>query len=395
MKYIIERIKISFLLTLSAILIFSSCNKDPLQIPGPLAITPPAGLALGETIASIPTDSLYYKIIVKAGLLATINNRSTFWTMFVPDNTAVRVFITAITGGAVPAAAPDAAFAAFIASASFPAANANGLVNYNLCPQIITTASIPSAFPNFQYPCNLNPAPSISALLRLTTFPSIRNGNWLNNVPLTAVNNSTVNGVIHHLAAVVTPPSRFLIDRVNSDADLTILKAALSRADSGVAPSASTSLIGALGNIGANLTVFAPSNQAFKNIIALLTGGAINNSQPDAVYIGFLGSNNISTQTVKGIVVYHIMGTRAFANNFPTTAASYPTLLNGAIPAHPGVSLKCIFTGLNVTAATSKGVVNATASNIAINPTPDPGGTSDQHFLNGTLHKIDQVMLPQ
>ena len=35
------------------------------------------------------------------------------------------------------------------------------------------------------------------------------------------------------------------------------------------------------------------------------------------------------------------------------------------------------------------------ASNIAINPTPAPGGTSDQHYLNGVIHKIDQVLRPQ
>ena len=218
---------------------------------------------------------------------------------------------------------------------------------------------------------------------------------------MSSVNTSTVNGVIHHTAAVVAPPSRYLWDRLNgsgtipADPDLTILKAAIIRADSGVAPTASTSLIGALNNIGANLTLFAPSNQAFKNVISFLSGGLIPPNVPsDVPYISFLNTN-VGSQTVKGIVVYHIMGVRAFSNNFPTTATSYPTLLNGAVPTHPGVSLKCVFTGLTVTAATAKGVVNTTASNIAIDPTPDPGGTSDQHFLNGTLHKIDQVMLPQ
>jgi len=62
------------------------------------------------------------------------------------------------------------------------------------------------------------------------------------------------------------------------------------------------------------------------------------------------------------------------------------------------VGLKVTFTGpTTITSATVKGVgaANTTASNIAINPTPDPNGTSDQHFINGTLHKIDQVLFPQ
>lgn len=395
MKYITDQFKISFLLVCSAILILASCNKAPEQIAGPAAITVPPGNALGATIANIPTDSLYYKLIVRGGMLTTINTTSTTYTMFVPDNNAMRVFINAISGGAVPINAPDPVFVGFI-NTNIPVATANGIVSYNICPQALPTASIPATFPNFQYPSILNPAPSISALLRLTTFPTTRNGNWINNVPLTSVDNtSSVNGVIHHAAAVVIPPSRYLWDRINTDADLTILKAALTRADSGVAVSASTSLIGALQNIGANLTVFAPSNQAFKNLISVLTGGALPPNAPDANFIAFLGSASITTQLVKGICVYHILGTRAFANNFPITATSYPTLLNGAIPTHPGVSLKVTLSGFNVTAATVKGVINASASNIAINPTPDPNGTSDQHFLNGTLHKIDQVLLPQ
>jgi hypothetical protein len=200
-------------------------------------------------------------------------------------------------------------------------------------------------------------------------------------------------------------------ERINTDADLTILKAAIIRADSGIAPTTSASLIWALSNFGPNLTVFAPNNQALKNGISFLTSGAIPPTAPDAVFIGFLGSNSITTLTVKGLIVYHILGSGAFLNNLPTTAASFPTLLNSAVPTHPGISLKCTLSPtLGVTAATCKGVINPTASNVLINPTPDalasygatpPAspityiGTSDQFYINGTLHKIDQVMLPQ
>ena len=244
-------------------------------------------------------------------------------------------------------------------------------------------------------------------MVRLLTFPSTRNGNWVNNIPLLAVDNVVANGVIHTAAAMPVPPSRVLAQRIFSDPDLTYLAAAYQRADSGVAPTTSASLIWALSNFGPNLTVFAPSNAAFQNLIFGLvyqqvfaqTGSvAIATAFANgAVAAGpaFLSTNNVSTQMVKGIVVYHMFGYRAFTNNFPTTSTFYRTLLNGGIPTHPGISLVCTFTGPFVTAASVKGVGNATASNIAINPTPDPGGTSDQHFVNGTLHKINQVMLPQ
>jgi len=46
-----------------------------------------------------------------------------------------------------------------------------------------------------------------------------------------------------------------------------------------------------------------------------------------------------------------------------------------------------------VGAATVKGLANASASNVIINPLP--AGSSDQHYVNGVMHKIDQVLLPQ
>jgi uncharacterized surface protein with fasciclin (FAS1) repeats len=68
--------------------------------------------------------------------------------------------------------------------------------------------------------------------------------------------------------------------------------------------------------------------------------------------------------------------------------------LNNAVNAHPGVALQATLgmTGM-ATSASVKGVVNATASNIQINPAAN--GTSDQHYINGVLHVIDQVLRPQ
>lgn len=433
MKYISKRIKIHLLLILSMIVILSACNKAVEQFTeSPVVV--PTGKTLGETLAATATDSLYYKLIVKAGLVATLNNKATIYSMFVPDNNAMKIFINAISGGLVPLLAPDAVFAKFI-DANIPAATAVGIVSYNISAQSLLSVNIPSTFPNFQYPTILNPAPSVSALLRLTTFPSTRNGKWLNNGPLTAVDLVTANGVIHHTAFVTTPPQRFLWDRISTDTALTYLKAAINRADSGTSDPGT--LQGALLNIGANLTVFAPTDAAFK---ATLTGAIYKGLLPlvtqqlTAAYIGAgmtpadaatkaamdapaiaigqaraLASSPtvfsnpalysvLTAQTVKGIVVYHIFGYRAFTNNFPTTTTYYPTLLNRAISTHPGIGLTATFGVPFVTAATLKGVGNATASNIIINASPlipDPKGTSDQHYLNGVIHKIDQVLLPQ
>jgi len=412
MKYIAKRIKTGILLSLAAIAILSSCNKDMEQFASPAYVAPTLP-ALGTTIASIPDDSLYYKLIVRGGMLTTINTLTTInsqvnvFTLFVPNNQAMRNFCNLISGGAT-IGYTDAQYSAFI-NAAIPVATAASIVSYNMIPQSITMASVPGTFPNWFYPTNLNPTSGagFNPLVRLTTSPSTRNGNWINNIPLVSVNLAAANGYIHTSAAVAAPPSTPLWDRINTDADLTYLKAAVQRADSGVSITTSASLQWALTNFGPNLTVFAPSNAAFQTLIfnmvyaqvfALTGNAAIATAAANgAVAAGpaFLATNNVSTQQIKGIVVYHLMNGRAFTNNFPTTATFYPTLLNGGIPTHPGVSLTATFTAGQVSAATVKGVGNPTAANVAINPFPTPFGTSDQHFINGSLHKINQVLLPQ
>lgn len=408
MKHIIKKITFNVLLAISAVLVLASCNKDLEQFTE--TVVTPAGLTLGQTLDNNDDDSLYYRLVVRGGQLAGISSNSTLYTLFVPDNNAMRGFITAISGGLVPPGAPDAVFSNFITT-NIPPATAAGIVGYNILPQVVRAADIPATFPNYQYPTILNPAPTISALLRLTTFPSTRNGAWLNNVPLIDVDQEASNGVIHHTAFVVTPPQRFLWDRINTDTDLEYLKAAIIRADSGTA--APGTLVGALNNIGANLTVFAPTDAAFQTTITgVITQVLIGLGVPPATALAqatalassptiFSNPNLypfLTAEAVKGIVVYHVMGTRAFTNNFPTTATNYPTLLNGGVPAHPGITLQATFGVPFVTAATVKGLGNATDANVLINPSPlipDPNGSSDQHYLNGTIHKIDQVLLPQ
>lgn len=402
------------LLAVLCFIILSACNKQVEQFSEAAPVTP-TGQALGEKLASTPNDSLYYRLIVTAGLQGMINNKSTAFTMFVPDNNAMKIFINALSGGLVPLAAPDAVFSGFI-TANISKANAAGIVSYNIVPQALPSASIPSTFPNFQYPTILNPAPSVSALLRLTTFPTTRNGAWINNIPLTGAAVAAANGLIYQSAFLVTPPQRFLWDRINTDPGLTYLKAAIIRADSGLAATAPTSLVGALNNIGANLTVFAPTDSAFKaGAQSTIKAGLVAMGVPVGtadIQATFLAStpdvfNNpllfsvLTAETVKGLIVYHILGSRAFTNNISTTPINSPTLLNSAISIHPGVTLQAIFGGAPAypfaTSATVKGAANATPSNIIINSSPllpDPFGTSDQHYLNGVLHKIDQVMRP-
>lgn len=409
--YIINKIKNRLALSALVLVLLSSCNKlyvDPTPIVPPGDV---AGNTLAKALAASPNDSLFYRLVIKSGILtatpATITDSTLRFTMFVPDNNAMKVFINAASGGLVPLNAPDAVFSAFI-TANIPVTTALPVVSYNIIPQAITTASFPTSFPNLNYATIFNPAPTLSSLFRLTVFLSKRGSiNWVNNIPLSSADMVVSNGIIHHVPVLNTPPSTYLWDRISTDGDMTYLKAAIQRADSGVA--AASTLQAALQNIGANLTVFVPTDSAMRAALTgLIAQGLIAQGVPPAAALPTAASlaatpavfsnpalyTSLTPTLVKGIVVYHILGTRAFSVNLPTTATRFPTLLNTAIAAHPGVSIQATLTGPSVTAATVKGVANASASNIKINPVPG-SGTSDQNYLNGIIHKIDQVLIPQ
>jgi len=122
--------------------------------------------------------------------------------------------------------------------------------------------------------------------------------------------------------------------------------------------------------------------------------------------LGSMVSAVLTPTLAKGVVAYHIIssqsgtfappGIRVFSVNLPTTPAAVKTLLNSAVSVHPGVTVQAVFANLApgvavVSSATVKGAANATASNLLINPTV----TSDVNAVNGVMHKIDQVLLPQ
>jgi uncharacterized surface protein with fasciclin (FAS1) repeats len=92
--------------------------------------------------------------------------------------------------------------------------------------------------------------------------------------------------------------------------------------------------------------------------------------------------NFIPVQQVRGIVAYHIWGTRAFAANLPTTATDIPTLLQVA-PGTPPLTVKVQNTGV---AITLKGNGNPVNANVI---------AADRHAVNGVLNKINMVLLPQ
>lgn len=424
------RIKSSMLLLVAGAVFFSACNKLEVA-PTPL----PSSQATSPTLASLLDDpgfSLLKAAVTKAGLMPALSNPSTRFTVFAPDDAAITASLT-------PILPPGVTPALYIESLT--AVQAGQLIQYHVLPQVVKAATIGARFPNFEYPTLLNPAPSVSALLRLTSFPSVRPGlgAWVNNVPIIAADIEAVNGVVHKVFRIVMPPSTDLWARIQGETDLSYLRAAIARADSGVAPGAR--LQDALNTavnpsaIGANLTVFAPTDAAMSAFVTgaitqALVGQGFPLATAQAVAGGLVGAfgptiisnpssipdvppippgTNIGARLAavltptlaKGIVAYHVIssqsgtygppGLRVFSVNLPTTATTVKTLLNSAVPVHPGVTVQASFAspvpGISVvTGATVKGLTNPTASNVVV---------PDLHSINGVLHKIDQVLLPQ
>lgn len=385
--------KLRSLLLIASVLIIAACNKE---VPDPVPLTPETP-ATSQTIADLLNDasfSLLKAAATKAGLLETLGDRTAVYTLFAPDDAAMqRSGINSL------------------AIAALPVDQLRAILQYHIVGGRINSARIPTTFPNLQLPSllQLQPPGAIPTGLRMSIFPSRRGNNaWVNNVPLTAVDIPAANGIIHKTATIVFPAAPTMLwNRINTDPNLTYFKAAIQRADQAT-PSAN--LVAALSNGGANLTVFAPSDNAFRQVLTLqITGALMAQGVPQATaqaQATFLASTPdvftnpalasvLTPTTVQGIVLYHLLGTRAFTVNFPTTATLTRTLLNNAVAAHPGVALQTTFGPMGPTSATVKGLGNQTAANIQLSVAPAPNGTSDQNYINGILHVIDQVLLPQ
>ena len=398
--------------------LFSSCNKDVQQFPAPVLPTYPANSngALQKTIAATDNDSLYNRMIIKSGLASTLNDSSRSYTMFITDNNGMKAFMTAAFG--IPAGSSNLVYSTFITT-TLPAANAAAIVSYNTVGQTYTFGSLPAAFPNTPLPSLIVLDPT-APFFRNLILPS-RQGtpaNYVNTIPVIGTDQVASNGIIHHTATVVTPPSAVLKTMIAGEATLSYFRAAIQRADSGQA--VGTGQFDYLLNYGVtNMTVLAPNDAAFQTFIftvvfgkALAAGASVpaaTTAANTAVAAGpaFLNTNNVTTAEVRGIMAYHLLASapagstsytpniRVFSNNISSTPMLIKTLVNSGVPSHPGVQAKATFTGTAVTTLNFNGVGTLPPGGA---PYSGPAATAvaqDKTAVNGVYHIIDKVLLPQ
>lgn len=334
----------------SALLALSACNKEfeDYTIPQETAQMPSAG----TLIQGNANYSILRAAITKAGLQDVLSNNRARYTIFAPDDAAF------IASG-LPLAVVN--------SSAVPASQLQSILSYHIIPQSLPSAQIPTTFPNIQMP-SLLALPGTNPLLKMNIFPS-RRGTTLfaNNIPVTEADIAIGNGVMHKVARVVAPPQQLVAQLLGADPELSFFRAAIKRGDVG---QTGLNMLDSVTRFGvANITVFAPNNTAFRQLLTAMGLPA------EEASIGLL-----PVATARGIVAYHFLGSRAFGVNLPATTSTIQTLV-GAAPL-PQLTVDRSTAAPRLLGAGNRGVyANFTAT--------------DLHGINGVVHKIDGVLLPQ
>lgn len=353
-----------------------ACNKD-LPKAEPNVPATPTGQSITEVLND--PDYLFLKTAVEraapdsrtgyTALSTLFADKTTSFTFFAPNNNAFRMLF--------PAGTPDATIVAALKSSAFSPGRLDTILRYHLIGGVkMASAAFPTAFPNVQLPTTLVLAPPSTAVppgLRMPIFPSNRNGLYVNNVPILQTDIAAANGVVHKTAALVAPPSQ-LLAHVLAGPDYSYLRAAITRADEG--QTGLNKFDSVTKYAPANITVLAPTNSAFEQFLTALGLPASETS-----------FSLLPVATVRGIVAYHLMGVRAFSVNMPATPTFLPTLVNVGAPTHPGVNITATVLGPGAVNFTATGVGNGgVAANVV---------SKDIHAINGVIHRIDRVLLPQ
>ena len=413
----------------AGIALFVSCNKE---LPEAKPIETPE--ISGETIMeklNAPEYSILKAAIEKAGTFTSttgklsdiLANREGIFTFFAPDNAAILRSFWLL---GLPEDASSLNY--------FRAGQLDSMLKYHLIGGLkLTSGSIAPVAPalNMYLQSSLMLAPPSADVppgYRMPIFLAMQDRMaWVNNVPILQADIEAANGVMHKLFAALLPPDKVLWQTIaaNAGGDYDYFKAAVIKADGGDKPDGQFQK--ALSTANANFTVLVPTNAAFQQLItgqitlALVAKGmdlstaSASASALVAAYGTTIISNPASIpiygadlaaaftpELIQGILAYHFLiqphaapvapvGFRNFTAHLPaTTAVSFPTLVNGSVAAHPGVTLKANYVEGALTKVSVQGLGNATPANMVMTT-----GNFDLNHINGIIDRIDQVLLPQ
>jgi uncharacterized surface protein with fasciclin (FAS1) repeats len=298
---------------------FSSCDKDDDPV-------------VTNTITDIVVANLSYSVlkeaVVKAGLDATLRGAGPF-TVFAPDNAAFSA--AGITSSTV---------------ASLSSTQLSDLLLYHTIGSKILAAGVPAG-PN---------AKVVTAGGDSIFVTNKAAGVFINGIQVLQADISADNGVIHRLAKSLNKPSGNIVATAQASGLDSLVKAVLRVNNTA---GGNPNIVSLLSNN--TLTVFAPTNAAFTQLLAALSLTDIN---------------QIPIGTLTAVLGYHVVGGRAFssdlANGSVTMFASGSTTVNLTNGTGGGPTITGTGNGANRS--------NITATNIMCR--------------NGVVHLIDRVLLP-
>jgi transforming growth factor-beta-induced protein len=305
--------KNSFLLSalVAFALLFAACTKedDKKENPAPTQKTI-AGIASADTSFSILVAALN-----KTGLTATLNGTGNF-TVFAPKNAAFRkLSITEQVISTLEGADLE---------------NLKSTLLYHVLGSEVKSTQLTNSYASTLYKVGEN-----GVSLKIGIAPVKLNGAI--NVITADVDAS--NGVLHVIDAVLTPPT--VVDIALNDASFTSLVAAVVKAE----------LVATLKDTK-NITVFAPIDQAFKDINFDL--------------------NATTKAQLTPILTAHVLGSQVRSNQI--TNGQKVTALN------PAVELT-----FNTTSGVKLSGGKTTDASVV---------TADIQATNGVIHVINKVILP-
>jgi uncharacterized surface protein with fasciclin (FAS1) repeats len=310
--------KTGLFLLLSAPVVLTSCDKDDDVVTNTIT----------DVVVKNDNFSTLESAVIKANLQSTLSGAGPF-TVFAPDNAAFTA--SGITASTLNSLTP---------------AQVSNILLYHTLGAKIMAADVPAG-PN----AKVTTASGDSVFVTRNA-----SGVYINGIKVNTADVPADNGVIHVVGRVIMPPAGNIVETAIAGGLDSLVKA-VTRATT--APGGDPTLAGTLGS--ARLTVFAPTNAAFTQLLGALTLTDIN---------------QIPIGTLLAVLRYHVVGGRAFSSD----------LVNGPLTMLPGATTTVNLTGGTGGGPSIRGLGNGSnASNIT---------ATNIMCRNGVVHLIDRVLLP-
>lgn len=300
--------------------IFSSCKKDDNVTMNTNSIT--------DIVVSGSSFTTLESAVIKANLQGTLSGPGPY-TVFAPNDAAFTA--SGITATVLNSLTP---------------AQVKDILLYHTISSKINAADVPAG-PN---------AKVITAGGDSIFVTRNEKGVFVNGIKVNAADIAADNGVIHGIEKVLIPAAGNIVETAVAS-KLDSLVKAVTIATS--APGGDPNLAATLSN--AKLTVFAPTNSAFTQLL-----GALNLNRIEDIPVG----------TLLAVLRYHVVGGRAFSSDLANGNLSMLAGGNTTINLSNGNSGGPTLTGNGNNGNKS----NITATNIV--------------SRNGVVHVIDRVLLP-